>query len=86
MSLSLWPRLQTLFESQNVVAFVFQEAGWAWTFASAVLWMAFSFVAVVSLRQLISFEVGRYVGERISALDRDALGRLVYIFAKAVGF
>ena len=44
------------------------------------------FVAVVSLRQLICFQVGRYVGERISALDRDALGRLVYIFAKAVGF
>ncbi|CAJ1364942.1 unnamed protein product, partial [Effrenium voratum] len=28
-------------------------------------------------------EVGRYVGERISNLDRDALGRLPLIFAKA---
>lgn len=44
--------LQTLLESHNVVALVFQE-------------------------------VGRYVAERISDLDRDSLGRLVYIFAKA---
>lgn len=46
----------------------------------------FAVVSLRRLRQLISFQVGRYVGERISALDRDALGRLVYIFAKAVGF
>eukprot|EP00438_Fugacium_kawagutii_P011792 Skav222966 [mRNA] locus=scaffold1489:811945:813804:- [translate_table: standard] len=44
--------LQTLFESRNVAAFVFQE-------------------------------VGKYVAEQISELDRDSLGRLVYIFAKA---
>ncbi|CAK9105868.1 unnamed protein product [Durusdinium trenchii] len=44
--------LQTLLESRNVIASLFQE-------------------------------VGRYVAENISTLDRDSLGRLVYVFAKA---